>query len=856
MISKVMTNRMKAAAVAAVMCLSATAFCLPSYVNMTSITASAAAVSIGKELAVGDKYEGFTADVGTSGVKTITFTLKANYTGNFSYGFGIGVADAPYWYEWDGKTWVDTEGGKVEVPGVSVPVKEGENFTITVDTSKLGLSYNPSSDKYPGKFEFRNYYSGEGKTDSVTLVSAEANASSTSTPAPTEPTGKPDPTQPTDKTDPTQPTDKTDPTQPADKPDKPSGGTASGQKLAVDDTYQGFTADLAASGIKNITITVTPDFTGNFTYGFGIGTADDPYWYEWDGKGWQDTEGGKIDVPGTDVPATAGKDVVIVIDTSKLSLSYNPSTDKYPGKFEFRNYYSGEEDGSVTIKSIVANGDATPTPPGPADPGEPGKDPSGGGDGHELSNKDGNSKNPLANGKGWSFKDNGNGTGTMTATQARQIEFEKPLTLTQGYDEEYYAKEGKSPVEGTDPINSHKFGYSDFGLSGIGKSETGSTVIESIMATIQSKQSVKNFMYGGGLNVENKSPADTESAKAEKGVATTEDAGYWYNDMGEEKVEEFKEAGVEFGVEPSYGYFLSSEDNQLGGYFNVFWDVPEEVKPYETAGDISFQYWYGVEDTEEYTEIPAVDLVGGVLTYTEEQTFDYTASKKAELNQKISAGDMSEEISFVDSLGLEANDDVHAVVFTVSADSDLDKLVYGIGASVGDDWQMWAPEGAEWNFVATNTTSGDVEIAWIVPSGLDLNEEYGNLQFGYWYGGQGETELDSVTLKSVEVFYNEKEEATEPPTEPPTTAPTDAPTEPDLKVTKWGDTDCNDSVDILDVILLNRNILGKSEVTPQGKVNSDIDVNDKLEPADALNIMKLIVKILSNDDCPVKASQS
>ncbi len=103
------------------------------------------------------------------------------------------------------------------------------------------------------------------------------------------------------------------------------------------------------------------------------------------------------------------------------------------------------------------------------------------------------------------------------------------------------------------------------------------------------------------------------------------------------------------------------------------------------------------------------------------------------------------------------------------------------------------------------------------------------------------------------------------PTEPPSgddtkdpTSNTDETKDPtsggDTKVTKWGDTDCNDAVDILDVILLNRNILGKSEITPQGKTNSDIDVNGKAEPADALNIMKLIVKILADTDCPVKAS--
>ncbi|MDE7121076.1 MAG: DUF5620 domain-containing protein, partial [Oscillospiraceae bacterium] len=333
--------------------------------------------------------------------------------------------------------------------------------------------------------------------------------------------------------------------------------------------------------------------------------------------------------------------------------------------------------------------------------------------------------------------------------------FETPLTLTKGYDEETYAAEGKSPVEGVDPINSHKFSYSNFGISNVGAK--GTVTIESLMATIQSEKDVKTFMYGGGMNVESNSPADTESTKNAAGVASSKDAGYWYNDMGEDKAEEYAAAGVEFGITPGNGYFLSSEDNQLGSYFNVFWDVPEAVKPYETSGDISFQYWYGVENAEEYTEVEAVNLVGGVLTYTENVTFDYTGSKKTDVNKEIKAEEMSGELSFAD-LGIAANQDVHAVVFTVSAGSDLDKLVYGIGASVGEDWRQWSPEDAAWDYVVLNSKSGDVQIAWIVPDGADLNEEYGNVQFGYWYGGKGETTLDAVTLKSVEVFYSESEE--------------------------------------------------------------------------------------------------
>lgn len=804
MISRETTNRMKAAAIAAVMCISAAAAAVPcSIAEMASLTVSAA-----DTLAADGTYKDFTKNVAKSGMKTITFTLTANYTGNFSYGFGISTAAAPYWYEWDGKGWVDTKGGTVSVPGISVPVTEGKEFTITIDTSSLDLKYADEYDaQYDGTFEFRNYYSGEGTDGKITIKSVTANGQTTTTPEPTTP----DPTTP-------DPTD--------ESTEKPDPGV-SGAVLEEGGTpYTGKTADLAASGIKNITVVLdTGDYSGKVTYGFGISIADTPYWMEWNGKGWTDAKDGTIEVPGTEVTPVNGE-IVVVIDTSSLELKYKDATNsEWDGHFELRNYYS---DGNpITVKSVTANGTQEPTPITPPENQDPD-------DEHKLANKDGQTANNK-NGT-WSFTDNTDGTGTMTATQARQIEFETPLTLTQGFDEEYYAAEGITPVEGKDPLNGHKFSYSDFGVSGIGSK--GNIVIESLMATIQSEQSVKTFMYGGGLNVEKSSPADTESAKALKGMATTEDAGYWYNDMGEDNIEKFEEAGVEFGITPGYGYFLSAEDNQLGKYFNVFWDVPKDVQPWETSGEISFQYWYGVEDTEEYTEIPAVDLVGGVLTYTETQSFDYTDRKKVDVDRAIKSGDMSGEISFTEDLGLTANDDVHAVVFTVSADQDLDKLVYGIGASVGEEWQQWAAEGAKWNFVVTNTTSGDVEIAWIVPAGIDLNEEYGNLQFGYWYGGKGETELDSVTLKSVEVFYNEKEEETD--------------SEPEPEVVLWGDADDNGKVNILDVILLNRTIMGRDEMTAQGEKNADVDVSGTPDSTDALNILKLIVGLLTQADFPIK----
>ncbi len=808
MVSKRMTSRLKAAAVAALMCVSMTAVVAVPAMMTNTMDAYAASVSIGKKLAEDDVYKGFTADIAESGIKTITFTVEADYTGNFSFGLGLSTDKSPeYWTEYDGKSFVAPDEGK----GTSVAVTKGEKVDITVDVSKVSLKYaDPYNSKYDGTFEFRNYYSGTG---SVTLVSVEANASASSDPDPTE----------------------------------PEVGDLS-EKLGVKDVFTGYWADYAKSGIKNVAITFTADFTGTVNFGMGIGVEKDPYWYEWDAdkETWIDTEGGDIEAAGFSADVEEGKSYTVVYDTSKYDLSYNPKTDKYPGHFEFRNNYVSETGGTITVTDVQANSTAKST----VVKSESGTTP--GSNTHEKSKTDGWKSANKTSGF-WEFTDNKDGTGTMTATQARQIEFEKPYVLTRGYDEEYYLKEGTKFTEGTDPINSHKFNYSTFGLSGIGTTVT----LESLTATITCDRDVDTFMYGGGLNVVSESPADTEAAKSAAGLSVDENAGYWYNDMGEDKLAEYEKGGAEFGIDPGCGYYLSAADGPLGKYFNVIWDVPEDVQPYATSGDISFQYWYGVEastdaDVEyEELEIDTVNLAGGVLTYTEERTFDYTDSVSYKVGKEIEAGDMSGEIGFADAgvpVGDGSESNVHAVVFHLTTTQDLDKLVYAVGASVGEkDFKMWSDteNGDQWNFVLTNQAKGKVDVVWMVPDNTDLNEEYGNIQFGYWYGGKGETEMGSITLDSVDLYFDTKVTATEPETTEPETDPA---TDPELKVTVYGDVDCNGKVTILDVIALNKNLMVNEAISAQGRVNADVDLNKKVDEVDSLNILKCVVELT---DLPV-----
>lgn len=68
----------------------------------------------------------------------------------------------------------------------------------------------------------------------------------------------------------------------------------------------------------------------------------------------------------------------------------------------------------------------------------------------------------------------------------------------------------------------------------------------------------------------------------------------------------------------------------------------------------------------------------------------------------------------------------------------------------------------------------------------------------------------------------------------------------------WGDADESGSIDILDVITVNKAILGKEKISEQGEKNADVNQNGKPDSADALSILKCIVGILKESDFPIK----
>lgn len=90
------------------------------------------------------------------------------------------------------------------------------------------------------------------------------------------------------------------------------------------------------------------------------------------------------------------------------------------------------------------------------------------------------------------------------------------------------------------------------------------------------------------------------------------------------------------------------------------------------------------------------------------------------------------------------------------------------------------------------------------------------------------------------------EPVTEPSTEPVTDPTTELVTDPASRI---GDVNCDDEIDILDVIAINKYLLGSNDLSPQARTNADTDGNDELDSTDSLNILKLVVKLI--DKLPV-----
>ncbi|MDE5737096.1 MAG: beta-mannosidase [Oscillospiraceae bacterium] len=152
-----------------------------------------------------------------------------------------------------------------------------------------------------------------------------------------------------------------------------------------------------------------------------------------------------------------------------------------------------------------------------------------------------------------------------------------------------------------------------------------------------------------------------------------------------------------------------------------------------------------------------------------------------------------------------------------------------------------------------------------------LIEEAKWLYFCTWYDSQGSEFISGEKYQNPETLKNTYQseycitldelpadlfKSGDTPTEPTTdstseTGDTTEPTSTDEII--YGDVDENGLVDVLDIIKLNKSVLGQSKLTNTQWKCADVDLNGKVDMIDSLNIMKHIVKLI--DTLPILDSE-
>ena len=371
-----------------------------------------------------------------------------------------------------------------------------------------------------------------------------------------------------------------------------------------------------------------------------------------------------------------------------------------------------------------------------------------------------------------------------------------------GYSEKYGEENSEATIrKNGDPLNSHKFSYDDFGI-GSGD-ETTKITPEALTVVMRAKdnQNVTRIMYGGGLNVNAGTPADTEKAKAkigrdEAGNVTDDslagfkkdgNAGYWYNDIGTDTYDDvaknLENVGYKVGSPDTENGLVQIQNGKdlkeqsFGDYVQVTWDVPEDVKQYADVAsgkDISFQLWYGEIEAEEYTPLESLDVDSAMLTYTEELTFPYKSqTKELTINKELKTGADPLEILYAD-LGMtyETTADVYAIEFTLDSKVDARQLVLGSGTTVLDKASDYWYQAGSIALVKSDDKNHEYTYMWVMPADVanvtlsedgtimsllnkvSTEKEGDHFSIALYYADNNEgKEVTSVNLKSVSAYY-------------------------------------------------------------------------------------------------------
>ncbi len=165
-----------------------------------------------------------------------------------------------------------------------------------------------------------------------------------------------------------------------------------------------------------------------------------------------------------------------------------------------------------------------------------------------------------------------------------------------------------------------------------------------------------------------------------------------------------------------------------------------------------------------------------------------------------------------------------------------------MNAETPDGTGFWTSKGFSLNLGSGSTAS--VEFDGTLTNDDVPVEAYisdGKVELQKWWDASekmdaGAEDVISVEYTKIEVVYEYENTGTEPDTE--TTGTTE-------DETAYGDVNCDGTVNILDVLQLNKNLLSGASLTEESRRNADVDLDGVPSSADSLIILKYTISLVT-----------
>ena len=247
----------------------------------------------------------------------------------------------------------------------------------------------------------------------------------------------------------------------------------------------------------------------------------------------------------------------------------------------------------------------------------------------------------------------------------------------------------------------------------------------------------------------------------------------------------------------------------------------------EKHTDLSIRYYFSIKEFENNTDIPGSFVLEKPYDQVQTEVADHAATVSKPIQYK-------DDIYYIEI----AWDD-----YSIANSNKKIQLI--LGMYYGDNWDP----SNDWSHQEIKDLDEAGEDYDNIVSGVELAEKCPYVcvyASGKLIGG---TEPDGTVPEQAAPAEDKPADDPEPATDSP--KPSEA-TESGTGGDKtapcdvlWGDVNRDDAVDIMDVIALNKYLLGSSDLAPEGRQAADVDQNRQLDTTDSLNILKFVVALVA-----------